>query len=214
VQGVDRARGQFTVGGQVLTLPAGTRFAPPAIGDVVRVSGRYEEAALRLESVEPGRPALGPVGRTVEISGYVQRRSGAGVLVSNNVVLRYSNASAFIGGSAADLRANVPVAVRGQLRADGSVAISAIRVDAEPMHVTLPGFEARTPRERGERQSPGNGPGGNAQPEQSGTEPPGLEKREVDRPDNKPEIETPQMERPEIDRPEIERPEIEKPSGD
>ncbi|MHB8534171.1 MAG: DUF5666 domain-containing protein [Sulfuricaulis sp.] len=214
VQGVDRAHGQVTVGGQVLTLPAGMRFAPPATGDVVRVSGHYEEAALRLESVQADRPALGPVGRTVEISGYVQRRPRAGALVSNNVVLRYSNASAFIGGSAADLRANVPVAVRGQLRPDGSVAISTIRVDAEPMRVTLQGFEAHTPRKRGERQPPGNGSGGNAQPEKSGTEPPGLEKREVDRPDNKPEIEKPQIERPEIDRPEIERPEIEKPSGD
>ena len=216
VQNIDQVRGRLRVAGRELTAPAGKLPAQLGVGDVVRVDGRYAKAAFLLERIKSDRPMPGPTGRVMEMSGYVQTRPHAGELVSNDIVLRYSDASTFIGGTAADLRENVPVAIRGELQADGSVAVRAILVNVEPMRVTLPEPEVRAPRASGDEGRASNGVAEKPAREKPETAHTDAEKREVVRPDEpgmeKPNVEKPEIERPEIERPAIERPEIEKPN--
>ncbi|MBI3778809.1 MAG: hypothetical protein HY274_07855 [Gammaproteobacteria bacterium] len=147
VQTTDPGRGQFRIGGQLLTMPAGLLSAQPKMGDVVRIIGHYGDAALQIESVKSDRLMIGAVGQAVEMGGYIQAQPGAGKLVSNGIELKYSDASAFIGGTVADLHKDIPVAVRGELQADGTVFVRALLINVEPMRVSLPELDRRTPRE-------------------------------------------------------------------
>lgn len=204
-QTIDAEHGRFSLGGQILALPPTLR-APLRLGDTVRVAGHYVGAALRVESVERDRPIKSTVGQTVEMGGYLQTRTSTGNLVSNGIVLKYSSASAFIGGTAADLHKDVPIAVRGELQSDGSVAVREILVNVEPMRAALPEFDGAA--QRPER-------GGHAASETREHDKPELGKseaaeRELDRPD-KPGLEYPHVEKPEIEHPFIERPEVERP---
>ena len=213
VQGIDRAHGRLRVAGQELIAVPGTLPAGLAVGHSVRVQGVYDKSALNLEGVADARPMLGPSGRVVEMSGYVQIQPGTGRLVSNGVVLTYSDASIFIGGTAADLRADLPVAVRGELQADGSVAAQSILIDVDPMRVTLPEPAAQAPRAGGDERRAGRDAAEKSDRERPDAGQPGAEKSEIDRPD-KPEVEKPEVERPDIERPIIDHPEIEKPGPD
>lgn len=207
-QTIDPEHGRFSLGGQILALPPTLR-APLRLGDTVRVTGHYVGAALRVESVERDRPIKSIVGQTVEMGGYLQTRTSTGNLVSNGVVLKYSPASTFIGGTAADLHKNVPIAVRGELQSDGSVAVREILVNVEPMRVALPEFDGAPQRtesgshEIGETRA-------HDKPELNKSD---ATEREVDRPD-KPGFERPEVEKPEIEHSFIERPEVERPSAE
>ena len=150
----------------------------------------------------------GPTGRVVEMSGYVQTAPAGGHLVSNGVVLSFSDASRVVGGTAADLKPDVPVAVRGTLQADGSIAVHKIQIDVDPMDVNLPAPEVQVPH-----AAIGREPAGRAGIEKPDDENPeighaGTEASRIDRQDGS------QAEMPAVDKPEIERPEIERPSID
>ncbi len=232
VQDIDRERGRLRVSGQELnvrTLPAQLK-----VGDIVRVDGEYGKTGRQVESVTAARPMLGPTGRIVEISGYIQARPSTGQLVSNGILIRYSDASTVIGGTPSDLRTDVPVAVRGELQADGSVAVSTLLIDVEPMRVTLPLPELPTPggssdgntshsaveksdREETETDHTSAEQPENNQPDEPEIENPETEKSDIEKPEaeksdiEKPQIDSPEIEKPEIEKPEIERPEIEPP---
>ncbi len=210
VQKIDPERGRLRVAGQEMIASSGTLSAPLAVGNEVRVVGRYDNSVLRLESVVPARIMLGLTGGVVEMSGYVQALPGAGRLVSNGVELHYSVVSSFIGGTADDLRKDVPVAVRGELQADGSVSVRALLINVEPMRVSLPEFDASAP----------HGDIGNAPNQKHATDAPERNGSEMDRPEvegnaiaprEKPDIEKPDIEKPDIEKPDIQIPDIQIP---
>lgn len=217
VQNIDREHGRLRIAGQTLIAPPRGLPAQLKAGDIVRVTGHYAKTGLQVESVVAARPLPGPAGRIVEMSGYIQARPSTGRLISNDVVLTYSEASTIAGGTSADLRTDVPIAVRGELQADGTVAVRAMEIGVEPMRVMLPELEVRAPR-AGDEGRAGHDATEKPSREKPDTEQRGAEKREIERPDKpemeKPEIEKPEIERPEIERPMIERPEIEMPSTD
>ncbi len=194
VQTIDRELGRLTVAGQELIAPSGVLPAQLKVGNIVRVAGRYEESGLRAEGITAARLPLGPAGRVVEMSGYVQTPPAGGHLVSNGVVLSFSDASRVIGGIAAELKPDVPVAVRGTLQADGSIAVHKIQIDVDPMDVNLPAPEVQVPH-----AAIGPDPA-----DRAGIEKPDDENPAID----KPEIEKPEIERPSIDLPDVQGPDI------
>jgi hypothetical protein len=203
-------RGRLRVSGLDLIVPSGRFPSHLAYGDIVRVEGHYVDAVRQVENVGIAQPKLGLAGQMVEMSGYIQGQPGSGRLVSNHVVLSYSDTTAFIASTAADVRKDVPVIVRGEIQADGGVAVHEIRVNVEPMRATLPEIEIRPSHEgRGERQGVHGAPE-KPEREKPDVEKAGAERHEAHRPE-KPEVERPEIARPQIERPEIERPSIELP---
>lgn len=207
VRRAEPERGRLRVNGQDLSVPPGRFPSRLAQGDFVRVDGHYANSTPRVENIRIDQPRLGLAGQIVEMSGYIQAQPGTGQMISNYTLLRYSDASAFVGAAAKDLHQDMPVAVRGEMQADGSVSVREILVDVDPMRVVLPDVDVRTPRESMGREHSRYGSG-----ETPGHEKPEIEKfgengHEMNRPD-KPEIERPEIERPEIEHPDIERPDI------
>lgn len=213
VQSIDQERGRIRVNGQDLVASSNKLLARLETGNIVRVDGHYGPDILRIDSVSIDRPKLGLAGQVVEMSGYIQTQFGPRQVVSNDVALRYSDATTFIGGTAADMRQDVPVVVRGVMQADGGVAVREVLVNVEPMRATLPVLNIRPSHEgMGEKRA---GHGAPERPEHEKPEPEkaGAERHDINRPE-RPEIERPEIERPEIERPAIELPEIEKPEND
>jgi hypothetical protein len=213
VQRSEPERGRLRVSGQDLKIPSGKFPARLAPGDIVRVIGHYSNTTLQVEDVSIAQPKLGVTGQMVEMSGYIQAQPGSGQLVSNNVVLRYSDTSAFIGGTVADVRKDVPVLVRGEMRADGGMAVREILVNVEPMRATLPQLDMRPSHEgMGERRGE-HGASERPEREKPDLEKSGAARHEIHRPE-RPEVERPEIHRPEIERPSIELPKIEKPESE
>jgi hypothetical protein len=213
VQRNEPERGRIRVSGQDLTIPSGKLPMRLAQGDIVRVIGHYENTALQVENVSIAQPKLGLAGQMVEMSGYIQAQPGSGQLVSNNVVLRYSDASSFIGGTVADVHMDAPVVVRGEMQADGAMAVREILVNVEPMRATLPKLDLRPSHEgMGERHGE-HGASERPEHEKPDLEKSGTARHEIHRPE-RPEVERPEIHRPEIERPSIELPNIEKPESE
>jgi len=213
VQRSEPERGRLRVSGQDLIAPSGKLPARLALGDIVRVVGHYSNNTLQVENVSIAQPKLGVAGQMVEMSGYIQAQPESGRLVSNNVVLRYSAASAIIGGTVTDVRMDVPVVVRGEMQTDGGIAVREILVNVEPMRATLPQIDMRPSHEgMGDRHGE-HGASARPESEKPDVEKAGAARHEIGRPE-RPEIERPEIQRPEIERPSIELPHIEKPESE
>ena len=185
VRAINRTQGHLTIGTR--TLAASGPFTGIAIGEQVRATGRYVRGMPVVMRVQPVLAPVGAPGTAVEMSGYVEARSGSDVLLANGVPLRYTARTHFSGGTAADARAGTAIAVRGVAEPDGSVLVNRVVLRADPMRVDLPSPLAPRPA--------------------ASTRPESHERPDIERPD----IERPDIERPEIGRPEIELPE--KPGG-
>lgn len=213
VQRSEPEHGRIRVSGQDLIVPSGKLPARLAQGDIVRVIGHYSNNTLQVESVNIALPKLGVAGQMVEMSGYIQAQPESGQLVTNNVVLRYSDTSAFIGGTVTDVRKDVPVVVRGDMQTDGGIAVREILVNVEPMRATLPQLDMRPSHEgMGDRHGE-HGASARPDSEKPDVEKAGAARHEIGRPE-RPEIERPEIQRPEIERPSIELPHIEKPESE
>lgn len=213
VQRSEPERGRLRVSGRDLIIPPGKLPARLAQGDIVRVLGHYGKNTLQVENVSIAQPKFGVAGQMVEMSGYIQAQPESGRLVSNNVALRYSDTSVFIGGSVADVRTDAPVVVRGEMQADGGMAVREILVNVEPMRATLPQLDMRPSHEgMGERHGE-HGASARPEHEKPDVEKAGAARHEIGRPE-RPEIERPEIQRPEIERPSIELPSIEKPESE
>lgn len=177
VRAIDRAHGRMTIGAQTLAV-ASAQLAELAVGERVRVAGRYVRGTPIVLRAQPITAEVGAAGTKVEMSGYVEARPGADVLLANGVRLRYTAHTRLSGGTAASIRPGMAIAVRGVTEPDGSVLVNQMVLGEDPMRVDLP--PTWTPQ-------------------------PGVGEGRVPR--ERPEIERPNIERPEIERPEIEIPE-------
>lgn len=190
---VDREKGAVTLGKQSFVIePAGVSTDIQR-GAMVRIAGFYDHGRVVVTTIRrESQLALG-TGRLVEMSGYVQALSKTGEVKANDVTLRYSPSTIMVNGKVGDLQSNSPVAVRGELNADGSISVREMVINVDPREVVLPELEAVTrPLSPSERH----------------------DWAEKDRPDaerpeeNRPEVEKPEVEKPETEKPEIERPEM------
>ncbi|MHB8346576.1 MAG: DUF5666 domain-containing protein [Acidiferrobacterales bacterium] len=180
VRAIDRTQRRLTLGARTLAT-TGT-LVGLSIGESVRATGRYLGGKPVVMRVQPLLAPAGGPGTKTEMSGYIEARPSATVLVVNGVRLRCTAQTRFIGGSAADAQPGTAIAVRGVTEPDGTVLANQMILRADPMRVGLP--PAIAPRSDAYTRSG---------------------------PREKPEIERPDIERPEIERPEVERPQIEVP---
>ncbi len=177
VRAIDRTHRRLTIGTRTLAV-APTQLARLAVGERVRVAGRYVRGMPIVVRVQPITAEVGAAGTVVEMSGYVEARPSIDVLLANGVRLRYTAHTRLSGGTVADARLGMAIAVRGVTEPDGSVLVDQMVLGADPMRVDLP---------------------------QTWTPQPGVGEDRAPR--ERPEIERPDIERPEIERPEIELPE-------
>ena len=191
-------RTALRIGGRDFALNDAAVPSGLKVGDVVRVDGQYVGAEARADAVTRVAPLFGETDHLIEMSGYA--RVSASTLACNDVTLRFDDASRFVSGTMADIHNDVPLAVRGERQADGSLLVRQIQFGVEPMHAALPDLSGlNVDGHRGAM-----GVSGRRE----------IERPIVDRPSfERPSIERPEIERPDIERPDVERPEIELPDG-
>ena len=193
VAAVDRDKGAVTLGTQSFMIAPAGLSADIRRGTMVRIAGFYDNDQVVVTTIRHESPLATAAGRLIEMSGYVQALSGAGEARTNEVTLRYNATTLVVNGQARDLQPNMPVAVRGELNADGSIAVHEMVINVDPREVVLPEPEPAS-RQSGTREHQ----------DQAGKEKPETEQPEVDRS----EVEKPEIEKPDIERPEFERPEL------
>jgi hypothetical protein len=198
VASLDRTKGVVILGMQAFELAPAGIAAGIRHGATVRISGVYDHGRAVVTAIRTESQVAFAAGHLVEMSGYVQTLSGTGALTANDTILRYNQTTIVRQGKIGDLRPNSPVAVRGELNADGSIAVRAMIINIDPHEVVLPERETALrplgPDERHEGSEKGR---------------PGVEKPEMEKPEfEKPEFEKPEMDKPSIDYPGFDRPEL------
>ena len=155
------------------------------VGQSVVVKGEYADGQARVESVTPAALAAQDVGNRVSLVGYLDR--GGSGWTSDGVSLDESTHILYQNGDAADMRAGSLVAISGEVKAPGVVAVESVTFSVNPMDFDLPILPQMAQGARGNWERSEN---------------------EGERPEvNSPEIERPDVERPEVE-PQVERPEI------
>lgn len=188
VDGVDREKGVIILGTQSFMIEPSAINANMQRGTVVRIAGHYDQGQVVVTSIQHVSQLTLDAGQLVEMSGYVQSLSQAGEIKANGVSLHYSPSTTVVSGRIDDLQTNTPVAVRGEVNADGSISVREMVINADPHEVVLPQrVEVTTPS------------GHSEQPAEPERERPEAERMQVE----KPEIEKPEMEIPEIEHPEL-----------
>ena len=190
---VDRAKGTITLGKQSFVIEPKGINADIEHGAVVRIAGVYDHERVVVTSIQHASQLTLDAGQRVEMSGYVQTLSKVGEIKANDVSLHYNPSTTVVSGHIGDLQANTPVAVRGEVNADGSITVHEMVLNVDPSEVVLPEREGLTrPFGLGEQHA---GP----EKERPEAERPVTDRLEVE----KPEVEKPQIEIPEIERPEL-----------
>ncbi|MHB8181245.1 MAG: DUF5666 domain-containing protein [Acidithiobacillus ferrivorans] len=155
------------------------------VGQSVVVRGEYADGEARVESVSPTALAAQDVGNRVSLLGYLDR--GMDGWTTHGVALVEGPHTLYANGDAADMRAGSMVAITGEIKAPGVVAVKNVTFSINPMDFDLPPLPPVA-----------RGVGGNWERSENEGERPEI---------NSPEIERPDVERPEV-RPQVERPEI------
>jgi Domain of unknown function (DUF5666) len=218
VTALDRGHALLRMGEREFALNGATVPAGVQVGDLVRLEGHYASGRARVDSVNRVAPLFGASDRLVEMSGYTRRIAATHEIACNGVVLRFDGESRFVSGSLADIRDDVPLAVRGKRQVDGSVLVREIQQGVEPMRVSLP--EGITALEHGHGNAAGGGAAPESTPENRRGPETGAAEAETARPEThdqheiiRPNIERPMPERPSVSRPSIERPDIDLPES-
>ncbi len=195
---VDREKGAVTLGKQSFVLEPSGISAEIQHGVVVRIAGFYDHERVVATTIQRESQLALDAGHLVEMSGYVQALSKTGEVKANDVTLRYNPSTIVVNGQIGDLQPDSPVAVRGEVNADGSISVHEMVINVEPREVVLPELEAVTrPLSPGEHH------------DWTEKESPNAERPEAHRPEaHRPEVEKPEVEKPEIEKPLIERPEM------
>ncbi|QQD72098.1 DUF5666 domain-containing protein [Acidithiobacillus ferrivorans] len=142
------------------------------VGQSVVVRGEYTDGETRVESVSPTALAVQDVGNRVSLVGYLDR--GGSGWTSDGVSLVESPHTLYANGDAADMRAGSMVAINGEVKAPGVVAVESVTFSINPMDFDLP-IIPRMP-----------------------VLPPALHRPEIERPEFGPPEMEPLVERPEL----------------
>jgi hypothetical protein len=155
------------------------------VGQSVVVRGEYADGRAQVESVTPTALAAQNVGNRVSLVGYLAR--GDNGWTTHGISLVEGPHTLYENGDAANMRAGSMVAISGEVKAPGVIAVESITFRVNPMDFDLPALPQMARGARGDWERSEN---------------------EGERPEvNSPEIERPDVERPEV-RPQVERPEI------
>jgi hypothetical protein len=199
---IDLTRRVVTVAGRRYSLP---RQLPANvhIGDLLRLTGSTLPDAMLVQTVSTDRLLPRVTGRTVEMSGYVQSNLTPGTLVSNGTTVHFDRTTHFENGNDSELQRDAPMALRGEIRADGSVAVREMIVNRDPHDVVLPA-RPRAPARNRARQGSSNSsdqqtPAQNRNPASS-TDTDSVQKDTGD------QVTQPVVDRPRTDQPESDRP--------
>ena len=155
------------------------------VGQSVVVRGEYADGRAQVESVTPTALAAQNVGNRVSLVGYLAR--GDNGWTTHGISLVEGPHTFYANGDAANMRAGSMVAISGEVKAPGVIAVESITFRVNPMDFDLPALPQMARGARGDWERSEN---------------------EGERPEvNSPEIERPDVERPELE-PQVERPEI------
>ncbi|MHB8321913.1 MAG: DUF5666 domain-containing protein, partial [Acidithiobacillus sp.] len=150
------------------------------VGQSVVVRGTYADGRAQIESVTPAALAAQDVGNQVSLVGYLDR--GDNGWTSDGMALDQNGRTIYHNGDAADMRAGSLVAISGQVKAPGVIAVESVTFRVNPMDFDLPAL----PRPQ-------------IRPEIGRPE---IEAPEIERP----EIASPEV--PQVVRPQVERPDV------
>ncbi|MHB8446041.1 MAG: DUF5666 domain-containing protein, partial [Acidithiobacillus ferrivorans] len=106
------------------------------VGQSVVVRGEYADGEARVESVSPTALAAQDVGNRVSLLGYLDR--GMNGWTTHGVALVESPHTIYANGDAADMRAGSMVAINGEVKAPGVVAVESVTFSINPMDFDLP----------------------------------------------------------------------------
>ena len=184
VSALDPGQDTLAVGATRLRVN-GALLQPLRVGQSVVVRGEYADGRAQVESVTPAALAAQDIGNRVSLVGYLDR--GENGWTSDGMALDQNARTIYHNGDAADMRAGSLVAISGQVKAPGVIAVESVTFRVNPMDFDLPALPQMARGARGDWEQSEN---------------------EGERPEvNSPEIERPDVERPEV-RPQVERPEI------
>ncbi len=184
VSALDPGQDTLAVGATRLRVN-GARLQPLRVGQSVVVRGSYADGRTQVESVTPATLAAQDVSNRVSLVGYLAR--GDNGWTSDGMALDRNARTIYRNGDAADMRAGSLVAISGEVKAPGVVAVESVTFRVNPMDFDLPAL-----------------PQPQLRPEIGRSE---IEAPEIERPEiERPEIVSPEV--PQVVRPQMERPDV------
>ena len=106
------------------------------VGQSVVIRGVYADGGIRAESVTPAALAAQDIGNRVTLVGYLDREAGR--WSSDGVFLEEGAHTLYRNGDAGDMRVGGLVAIAGEVKAPGVIAVERITFQVNPMDFDLP----------------------------------------------------------------------------